>query len=709
MSHYTYRGERCNDTAGTAVLILREFHCSPQLLFPAHESPLMAANLLDRETSPYLLQHQDNPVHWMPWGSEAFARARTENKPVLLSVGYAACHWCHVMAHESFENSETAALMNDLFIPVKVDREERPDIDQIYQSALSLLGQQGGWPLTMFLTPDGKPFWGGTYFPPESRYGRPGFPDVLKGIAQTWEKEQGKVTRNVDAIGNALEQMAENRRAGDLDTGILDQVAERLVQEIDPINGGIGNAPKFPQVPILSLLWRAWKRTGRAPYREAVVKSLIHMCQGGIYDHLGGGFSRYSVDERWLAPHFEKMLYDNAQLIELLTLVWQETRTPLFEMRIRETVGWLEREMIADGGGFAASLDADSEGEEGRFYVWTASEIDRVLGPDALTFKSIYDVSSIGNWEGVTILNRLNSLERFDEATEAILSDCRKRLLAERGKRVRPGWDDKVLADWNGLMIASLTRAGMVFAEPGWIDRARQAFDFIASSMVQNDRLLHSWRVGEARHRAMLDDLALMALAGLALHEATGDEQPLRLARSWVATLDQHFWDPVSGGYFFTADDADDLFIRTKSANDSAIPNGNGVMVGVLSDLYLLTGEDHYLSRADALVTAFSGEVARNFFPLPTYFNAVERRINGLHIIIIGDEVADNLTLTVLEHSLPDRLLTRLAAGTHLPSSHPASGKGMVDGKPTAYVCKGMTCSVPVTEPAALGAVLRGQ
>ncbi len=669
----------------------------------------MSANLLGHETSPYLLQHKDNPVHWMAWGVDAFARARRENKPILLSVGYAACHWCHVMAHESFEDPEIARRMNRLFVNIKVDREERPDVDQIYQSALALLGQPGGWPLTMFLTPDAEPFWGGTYFPPSARYGRPGFADVLEGVAETYNREPDKVARNVTALKEALGKLAQNRAAHAVDLPVIDHVAERLAREVDPIHGGIGTAPKFPQVPILELFWRAWQRTGQEPYRDAVLNTLTHMCQGGIYDHLGGGFARYSVDEMWLVPHFEKMLYDNAALIDLLTLVWQEVRDPLFEARVRETVGWLLREMIAEGGGFAATLDADSEGEEGRFYVWTAEEIDRRLGPDAAAFKSAYGVTPQGNWEGKTILNRLHRLAPLDAGAEAALADSRARLWRAREERVRPGWDDKVLADWNGLAIAALAHAGLAFGEAGWIAAAERAYAFVRDRMTEQGRLRHSWRAGRLKHPATLDDHAHMARAALALHEATGDAGALDQARAWVAALDERFWDAAAGGYFFTADDATDLIIRTKSAHDGATPSGNGTMLAVLATLYHRTGEASYRERADALTTAFSGETSRNFFPLPTFLNAVEMAHNALQIVIVGaPEAADTLALrrAVLDRSLPDRILSIVPPDHRLPPHHPAHGKGMQDGRATAYVCTGMTCSPPVTTPDALAGSL---
>ena len=452
-----------------------------------------SGNRLGAETSPYLLQHKENPVDWHPWGKPALAEAKASGKPVMISIGYAACHWCHVMAHESFENAKTAALMNQLFVNIKVDREERPDLDSFYQHALQLLGEHGGWPLTMFLTAEGEPFWGGTYFPGEAKYGRPGFRDVLRRISQIYTDEPDKVRANASAIKEALAQLAEADAGGLPGIGTIDGAAEQLLGLVDSVHGGIGGAPKFPQVPIFELLWRAYLR-GRGPqYREAVTLTLEQMCQGGIYDHLAGGFARYSVDAVWLAPHFEKMLYDNAQLIDLMTLVWQETGNPLLEQRIAETIGWILREMVVEGGGFAGSLDADSEGEEGRFTVWSGSEIDAVLGPEAAFFKGAYDVSDAGNWEGKTILNRGKCPELGSEAEETRLAEARAKLLAVRERRVRPGLDDKVLADWNGLAIAALSNAGLVFGRPEWIEAAVSAFDFVAAEMIVDGRLRKSW------------------------------------------------------------------------------------------------------------------------------------------------------------------------------------------------------------------------
>ena len=666
----------------------------------------MDRNRLGEETSPYLLQHKDNPVHWQPWGDAMLAAAKAADRPILLSIGYAACHWCHVMAHESFENSDIAAQMNALFVNVKVDREERPDLDQIYQHALALMGEQGGWPLTMFLTPEGEPFWGGTYFPPESRWGRPGFPQVLEAMSNAYARDRDKVAKNVAVLREALQRLGRPERGGSIAPEQLDRIAERLLREVDQLHGGIGTAPKFPQTGILELLWRGWKRTGQAPYRDAVVKALDAMCQGGIYDHLGGGFSRYSTDARWLVPHFEKMLYDNAELVHLLTLVWQETKSPLYRQRIEETLGWVGREMLTREGGFASSLDADSEHEEGKFYVWSEAEIDAVLGDRAALFKRFYDVDAQGNWEGHSILNRLNTLALANAETERELGDCRALLLRARDGRVRPGLDDKVLADWNGLMIAAMANAGIAFERPAWIGQARGAFDFIRRHMVEpGQRLLHSWRTGRARHPASVDDYANLCRAALMLHEATGDGDFLTQARDWVRILDQYYWDLAEGGYFFAATDTEGLVARPKTAADSAIPAGNGTLVGVLSRLAMLTGEDAYLRRAEATLQTFSGEMGRNFFPLATLLNSVELLAKPLQIVLVGESGAlsfDALRRAVYDVSLPNRVVMSVSPGGSLPSNHPASGKGLVDGKPAAYVCEGPVCSLPIADPQTL-------
>ncbi len=666
----------------------------------------MSENLLGRETSPYLLQHADNPVHWRPWGADAFEEARRTGRPVLLSVGYAACHWCHVMAHESFENEAIAGLMNELFVNVKVDREERPDVDAVYQHALQGMGEQGGWPLTMFLNAEGEPFWGGTYFPPEPRWGRAGFPQLLRSLSEAWSTQPDAVAENIGRLRKAAERLAEPAAGPGIDAETDARIAMRLARAVDPFFGGIDGAPKFPQTGIFTHLWRARHRDGGKVYRNQVLNTLAHMCEGGIYDHLGGGFARYSTDERWLAPHFEKMLYDNAQLIELLTLVWQETRTPLFAQRVRETIGWLEREMTApaadDGAaGFAAALDADSEGEEGRFYVWDRAEIEAVLGTAAARFCDVYDVTAAGNWEGRNILNRLDSMDVPDDPA---LAEARAALLAVRARRERPLRDDKVLADWNGLMIAALARAGAAFDEPGWIALAERAFAFVATHMTAPDgRLRHSWRLGRARHPASLDDYAAMMRAALLLEEATGERRYREKAFGWLEIVERHYGDGT-GGWFFAADDTERLIVRARTAADNPTPSGNGMMVEALARLWWLTGEARYRQRAEAAVAAFAGETARNIFPLSTLLSANALLQEAVQVVLAGDD--GRLRRAVERVSLPSRVLALIDGAETLPAGHPAAGKTAVEGRPTAYVCRGPVCSLPVTGPDELEALL---
>ncbi|HEX7776630.1 MAG TPA: thioredoxin domain-containing protein [Parvibaculum sp.] len=682
----------------------------------------MSRNFLADETSPYLLQHKDNPVHWRPWGEAALAEARDRKKPILLSIGYAACHWCHVMAHESFEDEGVAEVMNRLFVPVKVDREERPDIDAIYMSALQMLGEQGGWPLTMFLTPDGEPFWGGTYFPKEPKYGRPGFVSILEEVSRLFNDEPDKIEQNRAALLKGLAAQAAHVHPGEPTPDMLDIIADRLMTLMDPVHGGIKGAPKFPQTPLLTFLWRTHLRTGRGDLRAAVTRTLDHICEGGIYDHLGGGFARYAVDERWLAPHFEKMLYDNAQLLSLLASVFAETKKPLYAQRARETVAWLFREMTVQDGGLAASLDADSEGEEGRFYVWSEAEIDEVLGADAARFKQAYDVSARGNWDeaeqgaqsrsdaqGVNILNRLAWADTGVTAEEeTALAPMRAKLLGRRAKRIRPGFDDKVLSDWNGLTIAALANAGVVFGEPSWIAAAARAFAFVKSHMMREGRLHHAWREGKLQHRAMSDGLANMADAALALAEAADDARYIADAETFIAELDAHYWDEKNGGYFFTADDAGALIVRTRSVADNATPAANGVLPGILTKLALLTGKQTYLDRADALIRCFAGELSHNIFPLGSYLASFETRIWPIQIVLIGarDET-ETMRRAVFDLAMPTRIFSRLDDGAALPENHPAFGKRAVDGRPTAYVCLGETCSLPITDPDELATALK--
>ncbi|MFZ3032392.1 MAG: thioredoxin domain-containing protein [Parvibaculum sp.] len=668
----------------------------------------MSRNFLGTETSPYLLQHKDNPVHWRPWGQAALDEAKADNKPILLSIGYAACHWCHVMAHESFEDEAVASVMNRLFIPIKVDREERPDIDTIYMNALHMLGEQGGWPLTMFLTPDGEPFWGGTYFPKEPQYGRPGFVALMKEIARLFHEEPDKIDKNRLSLLPALKSQAAHNHPGEPTAEMLTVVADRLLDLMDPVNGGIKGAPKFPQTTLMNFIWRMALRSGRADLSAAVTKTLDHICEGGIYDHLGGGFARYSVDEFWLAPHFEKMLYDNAQLIRLLTSVWQETQKPLYARRIKETIGWLLREMTVDGA-FAASLDADSEGEEGRFYVWSEAEIDEILGADALLFKSVYDVSANGNWEGRNILNRLaRADEPFSEAEEATLEPLRARLFAARAPRIRPGFDDKILADWNGLMIAALAEASATFQRPDWIEMAERAWSFVTMKMMKNGRLHHAFRVGRLQHPAMADDLANMLDAALTLAEITGKTAYVASATRLARDLDAHYHDDELGGYFFTADDAEALIVRTRSVADNATPAANGTLPGLFVKLALMTGHAHWTARADELIRAFAGELSHNIFPLGSWLSSFDMRLSSLQIVLIGStEETKEMAHAVFRLSLPNRILLRVFDGASLAPSHPAHGKTKQAGRPTAYVCHGETCSLPITNVAHLKSALQ--
>ena len=670
-------------------------------------------NRLGRETSPYLLQHKDNPVHWWAWGPEALAEARRTGKPILLSVGYAACHWCHVMAHESFEDEATAAAMNDLFVNIKVDREERPDVDAIYMSALHELGEQGGWPLTMFLTSDAEPFWGGTYFPKDARYGRPAFVSVLNEVARVYREDQKSVRHNAELLKQRLEPKARTDTGAIPPEPALKDLAARLVEIVDSVHGGVRGAPKFPQTIFFNFLWRAGLRYGLHNPLDATEFTLLHIAQGGIYDHLGGGFARYSTDERWLVPHFEKMLYDNALLIELMTEVWRERKQELLAIRVAETVDWLTREMTAQGGGFAASLDADSEGEEGKFYVWSLAEIEEVLGvDDAAIFARIYGVTSDGNFEGHNILNRLKSLEPRDAETEKRLGEMRAKLFERRTKRVRPGWDDKVLADWNGLMIAALAKAAETFKRPEWLEAAERAFKFVATKMTVNGRLLHSYREGRAKAPASAADYANMIKAALALASVTGWRDYLDQARAWVDVLDAHYWaGEHGGGYYFAADDTPDLIVRSVNALDDATPNANGTMVSNLMALYLWTGEERYRERAEAILRSFAGEIARNVFSHAGLLSGAIDVQAPAQIVIVVPEREDPRAhkRALCDVSLPNAVVQVLREGeaAGLPSNSPAHGKRALHGKPTAYVCIGPQCSAPVTEPAALVAAVK--
>ncbi len=661
-------------------------------------------NRLARETSPYLLQHQHNPVAWWAWGPDALNEAQKSGKPILLSVGYAACHWCHVMAHESFEDQATADVMNELFVNIKVDREERPDIDQIYMSALHHLGEQGGWPLTMFLTPKGEPVWGGTYFPKTSRYGRPAFVDVLREVSRLFRDEPEKIGQNRDALMERLSRQA--RPAGKITVGAreLDQLARQIGGAFDPTHGGLRGAPKFPNAALYELVWRAGLRSGDKRFFDLIEHTLERICEGGITDHLGGGFSRYSVDERWLVPHFEKMLYDNAQLLGLLALAYEHSKNPLYRQRAIETVGWLKREMTTPEGGFSASLDADSEGEEGKFYVWSKAEIVAALGADdAAFFAKHYDVTDAGNFEGHNILNRSTSGPRSAD-DEARLAGLRDKLLVLRAKRVRPGLDDKILADWNGLMIAALANAGTMLDEPAWIEMAARAFDFIARSMTKgerlgHERLGHSWREGRLLYPGLASDFANMIRAALSLYEATGQAAYLERALAWQQTFDAHYANPGNGGYFLTADDAEGLVVRPASTTDDAIPNPNGIAAQNLVRLAALTGDAKWREQADRLFDGVLAGAGDSLLQHAELLNALDLRLHGAEIVVTGPEHA---RFAAAAGKLPyvSRIILRAPDASTLPADHPAQAKIAAGAGSAAFVCVGQTCSLPVTDPA---------
>ncbi|MBS7543618.1 thioredoxin domain-containing protein [Ancylobacter oerskovii] len=669
-------------------------------------------NRLADAASPYLIQHADNPVDWWEWTPDAFAEARRSGRPVLLSVGYAACHWCHVMAHESFEDDATSAVMNELFVNIKVDREERPDIDQIYMAALQQLGVPGGWPMTLFLDAEGAPFWGGTYFPKEARYGQPAFTDVLKTMANAYASGDPRIATNREALLHRLRERARPEGRVVIGANELDDVATRILGIMDPEHGGLKGAPKFPNTPFLELLWRAYERTGRERFRNEALHALDAMSEGGIYDHIGGGYSRYSVDDRWLVPHFEKMLYDNAQLLDLLSLAFVETHEPLFRVRAEETVAWLQREMLVEDGataGFAASLDADSEGHEGRYYVWTLKQLLEALGAaDAEFFARHYDITPFGNWEGVSIPNRLKEVERSG-ADEIRLAMLRDKLLAARSKRVPPGRDDKVLADWNGLMIAALTRAGGRLDRPEWLGLAKRAFAFVVEHMSRGDRLGHSYRQGKLVLPGLSSDYAAMAGAALALHEATGEEAYLARAIAWMQALEAHHAGP-DGGYYLTADDAGELILRPDATQDDAVTNPNALAARVLSHLAALTGDAHWRARLDRLFDGLLPRAAPQLYSHAGLLNALDTRLRSPEIVVIGaagDPAAEALWEAARRLPLIDAVLQRIESAAGLPADHPAAAKVLAAAQPSAFLCIDAACSLPVTEASQLAALLR--
>jgi uncharacterized protein YyaL (SSP411 family) len=671
----------------------------------------MSRNQLDQETSPYLLLHKDNPIHWRPWGPQAFEEAEATGKPILLSIGYTACHWCHVMNDESFSDPEIGALMNENFINIKVDREERPDIDQLYQTAATAMGHAGGWPLTMFLTPRGEPFIAGAYFPKEDRAGQSAFKRVLPEVVRLYNEQSEAVANTVARVQAALVQLWGRDLRGPLDNTVLDAAAVKCGQRYDIFYGGLTSVPKFPTASLTEMLWRGYLRTGAVQFAQLVQTTMDNMCLGGLYDHVGGGFYRYVVDERWFTPHFEKMLYDNALMVDLLTLVCQHNRLPYYVDRVEDTVGWLLREMMV-GDAFASSLGADSAGAEGRYYTWTEAEIDAALmGTFVQRFKDAYGVRREGNFQGRTVLTRFGRLPfPLPEADEALLKKQRELLLASRMKRPAPLRDDKVLADWNGMTIAALAHSGSVFRKSEWVAAAIKAFDFIVKTLGDGDRLYHSWVSGKRGHLGFADDYAHMARAALALWEVTGEKRFLERAEAWVRTLNEHFWDSQNGGYFYYSDDSDALISRARMVFDQNAPSGNGTMVGLLARLYLVTADQTYRDRGNALIQAFSGEVGRVFISMGTFMNGLDVTFAGLEVVIIGQRShakTQELIAAFLGRSLPNATLHVVDSGNALPTAHPAHGKAMENGQPTAYICQRLTCSAPIGNAVTLSQVLQ--
>ena len=664
-----------------------------------------AENRLGDATSPYLLQHKDNPVHWQPWEPAVFAEARRRNVPVLLSIGYAACHWCHVMAHESFEDDDVAALMNAHFVCIKLDREERPDLDDIYMNALALMGEQGGWPLTICLDHDAKPFWGGTYFPKTPQYGRPGFMQILTEINRIWHEAPDKIATNTKALGAALATQAQADARGDMPAGLPTEAATMLNQHIDLTLGGLAGAPKFPQPFLYQFIWQQAEALDDSAMRAGVQVTLEKICQGGIFDHLAGGFARYAVDEAWLVPHFEKMLYDNALLIGLMTQVWRATKSPLLATRIRQTIAWVDAEMRLANGGFAASLDADTEGEEGRFYVWQRSEIEALLGPRATAFCAAYGVSAAGNFEGQNILSLLAPANGPADMDGTAFDTERASLLEARRARPAPGRDDKLLADWNGLMIAALAEAAMVFDEPAWAAMAEQAFDAARAALSDDTKdeegvLRHSARNGRVLPMTLSADLAFFGLAACALYQATGTPTYLAHAEAYAETLLARFHDKQLGGFRARAHGAeDDGLVNMRPYQDNAMPSANAAAYDLFNRLATLTGKTDYAAHGGALFTALSGHLGKNYPSMTALLAAHYAAQHTLSIIIVGPDSAARHALlqAAWQHPITTRCIVALQDSDGLDAQHPAFAKSPIDGAPTAYICPGARCLAPIT------------
>ncbi|MBI4989295.1 MAG: thioredoxin domain-containing protein [Rhodocyclales bacterium] len=664
-------------------------------------------NRLAGETSPYLQQHAENPVDWHPWGQEALTLAKREDRPILLSIGYSACHWCHVMAHESFEDAEVAAVMNGLFVNIKVDREERPDLDQIYQTAHQMLtGRAGGWPLTMFLTPDGTPFFGGTYFPKAPRYGLPGFPGLCQQVAEAWRDRRADIEQQNGELLKALSAGAAARPlAGELSGAPLKLAVERAAQAYDAEFGGFGGAPKFPHPADLELLLRRHAATGEARCGEMALTTLRRMAEGGLYDQLGGGFCRYSVDERWAIPHFEKMLYDNGPLLRLYADAWLVSREPLFRRIAEETAAWAMREMQSPEGGYYSSLDADSEHEEGKFYVWSPEKVSlRTTAEEYAVVSTHYGLDRPANFEGShwhlivaqPLVDVAAALGKPLPECEALLASARAKLLAAREARVRPGRDDKILTSWNALMIEGMAHAGRVLGRDDWLASARRALDFIRKAMWKDGRLLATCKDGRAHLNAYLDDYACLLKAVLELLQAEFDAGLLAFAEALGNALLAHFED-AAGGFWFTSHDHEALIHRVKTGHDNATPSGNGVAAHALQRLGHLTGDMRFLAAADRTLRLYYPDMERQPGGFASLIMALEEALTPPAIVVLRgppDQLPD-WQGKIAAHYWPWAIALGLPASAgKLP---PALDKPLKDGV-NAWVCSGVKCLEPIDD-----------
>ncbi len=672
------------------------------------------SNRLAHENSPYLRQHADNPVDWYPWGEEALARAQAEDKPILLSIGYAACHWCHVMAHESFEDRTTAELMNRHFINIKVDREERPDLDSIYMSAVTAMTGHGGWPMTVFLTPDGRPFYGGTYYPPVPRHGMPAFGQLLAALAQAWAEQRDEIERSAGQMTDHLRQASLVEfaaRPDALTDDLFDQALNGLLRTFDAKLGGFGRAPKFPPSMTLEFLLRMHARRGDAMALRMVEHTLTMMARGGLYDHLGGGFARYSTDDRWLVPHFEKMLYDNALLARVYLHAWQVTGEPLYRRVVEETLDFVVREMRHEAGGFYSSYDADSEGEEGKFYVWSAEDIRVALEAEADLFMTYYGVSDGGNWEGYNILNVPRDPAEVAAAfglevagMERQLAAARQTLYDIRARRVWPGLDDKVLTAWNGLMLTAFAEAGRFLDRPDYTAVATQNADFLYTHLRAVDgRLWRSWNgEGGARYNGYLEDYAFLADGLLALYQTTFEPRWFLWARGLADWMLTHFRD-AAGGFYDTSDDHETLLHRPKDVQDNATPSGNSMAAHVLLALSLYTGESNYWDVAEPMVAALAEPMARYPGAFAHWLSAAAFMLGQpLELAVVGDPTAADARALLAVINDRYRPFAVVAAGEDGNVVPLLADRAQLDGRATAYVCRRFVCRRPVDEPAAL-------